>query len=128
MVLLNFSHPLTDEQLSQVEVLTGKHVERVIDVPVQVDHARPLVEQVRALVDAVGLSPEEWQTLPLLIVPPGYAPAAVTLLAELHGRVGYFPAIIRLRPVAGSTPTRYEVAEIINLQAARDTARERRKP
>ena len=31
--------------------------------------------------------------------------------------MGYFPAIIRVRPVAGSTPPTYEVAEIINLQA-----------
>jgi hypothetical protein len=57
---------------------------------------------------------------------PALAPAAAALLAELHGRMGYFPAIVRIRPVAGSTPPAYEVAEIINLQAVRDAARERR--
>jgi hypothetical protein len=51
---------------------------------------------------------------------------AVTLLAELHGRMGYFPAMLRLRPVTGSTPPRFEVAEIINLQTVRDRARSRR--
>jgi hypothetical protein len=55
--------------------------------------------------------------------PPGLAPATAALLAELHGRMGYFPSILRLRPVSGTTPTRYEVAEIINLQALRDAAR-----
>jgi hypothetical protein len=40
--------------------------------------------------------------------------------------MGYFPPVVRLRPVAGSLPPRYEVAEILNLQAIRDEARKRR--
>ena len=48
-------------------------------------------------------------------------------LAELHGRMGYFPASGRRRPLAGSLPPRFEVAEIINLQAVRDQARLRRR-
>ncbi len=76
--------------------------------------------------DEIGLSSVEWQTKPLIINPPGYAPAAVELLAELHGRMGHFPAVLRLRPVPESNPPQYEVAEIINLQAVRDQARERR--
>jgi hypothetical protein len=79
-----------------------------------------------ALVDSVDLAPSDWQTQPLLVVPPSLNFIAVTLLAELHGRMGYFPPVVRLRPVAGSTPTRYEVAEIINLQQVRDEARSRR--
>jgi hypothetical protein len=47
-------------------------------------------------------------------------------LAELHGRMGYFPPILRLRPVEGAIPPRFEVAEIINLQALRDAARKER--
>ena len=47
-------------------------------------------------------------------------------LAEGHSRIGYFPAIVRLRPLAGSLPPHFEVAEIINLQAVRDQARLRR--
>ena len=39
--------------------------------------------------------------------PPGLAQLALALIAELHGRCGYFPTIV-------------------NLQAARDTARARR--
>jgi hypothetical protein len=48
------------------------------------------------------------------------------LLAELHGRCGYFPAAVRLRPVPDSVPPRFEVAEIVNLQAVREKARGRR--
>lgn len=71
------------------------------------------------------LHSEEWQTHPLLINPPGYAPAAFVLLAELHGRIGHFPSLIRLRPKPGPVTT-YEVAELLNLQTIREEARLRR--
>lgn len=122
-LLLNFSHPLTPEQLAQVEALTGAAVERVIAVPAQFDVVQPFVPQVAAMLAAVPLTAEEWQTAPLLIVPPALNFITAVMLAELHGRMGYFPAIVRLRPVAGSLPPRFEVAEIINLQAVREQAR-----
>lgn len=126
MILLNFSHPLTPEQLRQVETLTGRQVERVVEVHSQIDPQEPLAAQVAALADQVGLSPTEWQTLPLLINPPSLNFIAIVLLAELHGRCGYFPAHLRLRPVQGSLPPQYEVAEVLDLQALRDTARRKR--
>jgi len=126
MIILNFAHPLTPEHRQQIEELAGQPIERVIDISSQIDQQQPLAAQVAALADQAGLSPAEWQTLPLLVNPPALNFTSVTLLAELHGRIGHFPTIVRLRPVAGSTPTRYEVAEVINLQAARDTARSRR--
>jgi hypothetical protein len=126
MILLNFSHPLTPTHLQQVEVLTGQPVERVVEVRSQIDPQESLAPQVTALADACSLSPEEWQTLPLVINPPSFSFIAVALLAELHGRMGYFPLCIRLRPVASSTLPKYEVAEILNLRALRDEARRRR--
>lgn len=126
MILLNFAHPLTAEHLAQVEAISGQTAERVIDAPAQFDHAQPFAAQVTALVDGLGLSPSEWQTLALLVNPPSLNVIAVTLLAELHGRMGYFPAVVRLRPVIGSTPPRFEVAEIVNLQTVRDSARSQR--
>jgi hypothetical protein len=47
-------------------------------------------------------------------------------MAELHGRMGYFPAVIRLKPIPDSLPPQFEFAEIINLQAVRDQARAQR--
>ncbi len=127
MLILNFSHPLTDAQLAQVTALADEPIIQTRDILTQLDPAQPFTQQVIALVESVGLTPPEWQTLPLLINPPSLNIIAVTLLAELHGRMGYFPAVLRLRPVAGSTPLRFEVAEIINLQAVRDVARARRQ-
>jgi hypothetical protein len=126
MLLLNFSHPITQEQLARIRELVGRDVESVITVPTQFDHGRPFVDQVRELLATVRLTPEQWQTVPMIINPPGLAPVTAILLAEIHGRSGYFPTILRLRPVAKTVPTQFEVAELINLQGVRDDARTQR--
>lgn len=125
ILLLNYAHPLTDDQLAQVGALLGERpAERRIAA--QVDRARPLAEVARDLADAAALAPDEWQTSALVINPPALAPVALALAAELHGRCGHFAAMLNIRPVAGAAPPRYEVAEIANLQAIRDQARTRR--
>lgn len=126
VILLNFAHPLTDDHRAQLAALAGRPMDRVLDVPVHIDETRPLAEQAADVLDQAGLTPREWQTQPLLVNLPGYAPAAAALLAELHGRMGHFPTIVRLRPVQNSPVTHYEVAEIVNLQAVRDAARRKR--
>ncbi len=126
MIILNFSHPLTDEQLSQITALTGQAVERVVEIPTHLDTEAPFGPQVAELVERAGLSPAEWQTLPLLVVPPALNFAAVLLIAELHGRMGYFPPCVRIKPVPG-VPPRYAVAEILDLQGQREGARGRRE-
>jgi hypothetical protein len=135
MILLNYSHPLTPAHLEQIELLTGKKIERVVEVHSQIDSQQPLAPQVVALADETKLTPLEWQSEELLINPPSLNFIAMTLLAEVHGRCGYFPAMLRTRPVLErrpdgtfqpTTPPRYEPAEVINLQAVRDEARKRR--
>jgi len=125
VLVLNYSHPLTEAQIATVAGIVGETPE-VRDLASQVDRARPLAEVARELADAAGLTPQEWQTTPLALNPPALAPVALALIAELHGRCGGFPAILNVRPVADSVPTRYEVAEVVNLQALRDAARRRR--
>jgi hypothetical protein len=126
MLLVNFGHPLTEAQLARIRERIGRDIERVIAVPTQFDHARPFDEQVRELLATLPLTPEQWQTTPLIINLPSLAPITAVLLAELHGRSGFFPTILRLRPVARSVPPQFEVAELLNLQAVRDAARSRR--
>src|SRR5947209_3155482 len=125
MLILNFTHPLTEEQQAQIEAIANTPIEEVRTDREQINQEKPLEPQIISIVDATGLSSEEWQTRPLLINPPGYAPAAFVLLAELHGRIGHFPSLIRLRPKAGPV-TAYEVAKLLNLQAIREMARKRR--
>lgn len=119
---LNFAHPLTEQQWKQIELLTGTSIKNVITIAAQINETEPLGSQIIKLIDATGLSVDEWNQRNILINLPGYAPAASLLLAEIHGRTGHFPTILRLRPKHGSV-TSYEVAEIINLQTFRDKAR-----
>jgi hypothetical protein len=126
MILLNFSHPLTPEQVAQVERLTGQPIDQTIALPVHFDNDQPFLPQLAALVSRIPLSPEALQTQPLVVNPPSLNFITAMLLAELHGRMGYFPPVLRLRPEAASLPPRYEVAEVLNLQAVRDHARSAR--
>ena len=126
MILINLSHPLTDEQRVSIEAQAGQPIDRVIERMAQFDMQQSFAGQVAALVDSLGLTPTGWQTEPILLVLPSLNFGAATILAELHGRCGYFPPVVRTRLVANSLPPRYEAAEIINLQAVRDTARGKR--
>ena len=126
MILLNFSHPITDPQRAQIEALIGSAVMREIAVMPQFDEQQPFTPQVEALLAAIPLSPDEWQSEPILVVLPSLNFIAAALLADLHGRMGYFPPVVRTRPVADSLPRRYEIAEILDLQAMREAARRTR--
>ncbi len=126
MLILNYAHPLTAEQQAQVEALVGAKISEVKQIKAQLNQVEPLLPQIVALVDAAGLSGEEWSSRALVVNPPSLNFVAIALLAELHGRMGYFPACLRLRPIEGSVPPRYEVAEVVNLQDIRNAARGRR--
>ena len=126
MIILNFSHPLIDEQLAQLESLTGRTIEDVREEQAHFENDHDYGPQVTTLVDQCELSAREWQTESILVVPPALNAIAVLVIAELHGRMGYFPPCVRLRPVEGSLPIRYEVAEVLDLQTQRDEARQRR--
>ncbi|NLG99953.1 MAG: hypothetical protein GX491_21555 [Chloroflexi bacterium] len=123
MILLNFSHPITPEQRAQAEALLDRPLDRVVELPVHFDGEQPFLPQLGELMARLPLSPAELQAEPLIVNLPSLNFIAGLLLAELHGRMGYFPPILRLRPVSDSLPPRYEVAEILNLQAVRDAAR-----
>lgn len=126
MILLNYAHPLTPQHLADIEKLTGRPVAGVVELHSQVDPQQPLAPQVMAMADAAALTPEQWQTEVILVNLPSLNHSAALLLAELHGRMGYFPPVLRLRPVKDAIPPRFAVAEILNLQAVREEARQRR--
>lgn len=126
MILLNFAHPMTSDQQAAIERLTGQSLVRVHQIGTQFDPDLSFREQLDTLLGTVPLTSEEWQTAPILLNLPSLNVIAGMLLAELHGRCGYFPGIVRLRLVPNSTPPRFEVAEMVNLQQIRDAARTRR--
>jgi hypothetical protein len=126
MILLNFSHPLTDPQRGQIRALTGQAIDRELAAMPQFDEQQPFDAQLASLLAQIDLTPAQWQGEPILVVLPSLNFIAATLLAELHGRMGYFPPVARTRPLAGSVPRQFEVAEILDLQALREAARGRR--
>ncbi|RKY95150.1 MAG: hypothetical protein DRQ06_04200 [Candidatus Hydrothermota bacterium] len=123
MLILNFSHPLTDEQKEQIEKISGQKIGEIRHIPTNFDNDKPFEPQVEELIRSCNLTSEEWQTLPILIVPPALNFIAVTLLAAIHGIMGYFPPIVRIKPVENTIPPRFEVAEIIDLKKIREKYR-----
>jgi hypothetical protein len=126
MLILNFSHPLTPSQQDQITAATGQPIARVLDLPTHFDEQQPFPPQLAALLTHIDLTPAQWQGEPILVVLPSLNFIAALLLAELHGRMGYFPPVVRTRPVADRVPRQYEVAEILDLQTIRETARRNR--
>lgn len=60
MILLNFSHPIVDEQQARISELAGAPLEEIRTIAVQIDHTQALDPQVRALVDSIELTSREW--------------------------------------------------------------------
>ena len=125
MILLNFSHPFTPSQLAEIESLTGQTISQLVEMTVQFENDQPFLDQFNQLMSDLTISPIELQTEPVLVNLPALNFIAALTLAELHGRMGYFPPIIRMRPTA-DIPPRFEVAEILNLNQIREDARRRR--
>ena len=126
MHILNFSHPLTESQRAEIEKAIGAPVDRITDAAVQFDVDQPFIEQVVRLIDGLEISSQQWQSETWLVMLPSLSAISAVVLAELHGRMGHFPAIIRLKPHSTAVGTSYAFAEIINLEALRQAARTRR--
>lgn len=126
MHILNFSHPLTQSQVAGIESLIQLKVENTMEVRVQFDTSKAFVPQVIEMLEGLNISPNQWQTESWLVMLPSLNFITAILLAELHGRMGRFPTIVRLRPAADLLVSTFEVAEIINLDSVRNAARTRR--
>ncbi len=126
MLILNFTHPLTDDQRQEIEALVGAKITAIVEIPSQINTTAPLAPQIEKMLDDTGFTPREWQTSSILVNLPSLNYSAATVLAQLHGRMGYFPPVLRLRPLTTKIPLRYTVSEILNLQAMREQARKKR--
>jgi hypothetical protein len=124
VVVINFSHPLTTDNLRQIEQLVAVPVSQVIDRPVQFDWDQSFADQARDLVAGIGISGEDWQRLPIVVNLPGLSTAAAAVIAELHGRTGSFPPVLLRR--RQDTFNQFAVTEILDLNAIRDAARHER--
>jgi len=127
-LILNFSgHPVLPGQKQTVERFMHWNISEVVDcVFGNVPEDQNFVSTITKAIERVKLSQEEWQTTSLVVIPAGYAAIWSVVLAELHGRLGYFPDVVRLRPASSGGGEKFEVAEIINLREVRHSSRDKR--
>ena len=127
-LVLNFSgHPVLQKQQKKIRNLMGWSNLEVIDVPIgTVNEDERFYKIAIQKTDSIGLRPNEWQTIPIVVIPSGYSPLWSALLAEIHGRLGHFPDVVRLRPAPQGEKEKFEVAEILDLRDIRHQARGKR--
>lgn len=127
ITLLNFTHPFDEPQIKQLEDKLGCFIEHVWpNTKAHFNLNMPLEPQISSMVDALGFTPEEWDVAGRFIVSlPGLSEPSAVLLAELHGRMGHFPTIVRRRKDDQDESGKYLFAEVINLSNIRDKARHR---
>jgi hypothetical protein len=127
-LVLNFSgHPVLPGQKQVIEKSMHWHSSEVLNFALgNVPEDHNFVSSIEEAVGKIPLSPEEWQTMPMVVIPAGYSAVWSVVLAELHGRLGYFPEVVRLRPAVPPATEKFEVAEIINLREVRHSSRDKR--
>lgn len=126
ITLMNFGHPLTAEQIQTTEEIIGQKIARIFELHVQLDPEQSVQPQIEKLIDSIS-DKLNFQIEPYLVNLPTFAIAAATVLAILHGRSGHFPSVLRIKPLKNVHPPKFVVAEIINLQAIREKARQNRR-
>lgn len=126
MIVLNFSHPLSALQLEQLEAISGELIDEVIVVDSFVDQTESLPAQVSHWINELEIDSSRWQSERWLVNLPALNVSTALVLAQLHGRMGYFPACVRIVPKQTAVSPKFLVAEVLNLQAVRNTARRNR--
>mgnify|MGYP000919500961 FL=1 len=125
MVLLNFAHSLAEEDLSAIAALAGRPPKNVVHVAPEFVGSLPLVPQVRKMVDTVGFSQKDWQNTSLLVCLPLDSAAAAIFVAEIAGRHGRTPTIVRF--VQDAQKGRLVPFEIISLHQVRKETNQSQK-
>ena len=127
-IVLNFSgHPVLPGQLKTIEKLLQWPATRVMDVQVgTIAEDKNFIPNIVKAIEKIDLSPVQWQTTSIVAIPAGYSAIWSVVLAEIHGRLGYFPDVVHLRPSSAVTGEKFEVAEIMNLRQVRHSSRDKR--
>lgn len=122
--VINFGHALTDEQIKELEALGYRIGIPNLGASFHLDDHAPFGPQVERILDSFGYSKAEWERVSntTLFVLPTHAEIAGIFLAQLHGRMGHFPRIIRR---TRGTDGGFHVVEVVDLQQLRNEQRAR---
>ncbi len=127
-LILNFSgHPVLSGQITTISKILDWPLSQVIDVQVgTIAEDKKFVDNILKVIEKIDLSAEQWQTANIVVISAGYSAIWSVLLAGIHGRIGYFPDVVHLRPGTIGSKEKFEVAEILNLREIRHSSRDKR--
>lgn len=131
MILINFSHSLSNVQLKQIEELSQKTVTNILELDANFDDQKPFLKQATTILENLTeiLKKESISEKSIadaggiVLNVPSYNYITALVLAGFEGLFGYLPTIVRNRRKLDSLPTEYEVAELIDLKSFRDELR-----
>lgn len=116
MKIINFSHPFTAEQLSDITAALGAEPE-VVDVPVRYDMDADLPAQALAYLKSACKPYEPYEDIVVR-----YPAMAGELMAVIcYGYLGYIPAQVVIRAAPGPI-RRFDFLKIENLTDVRNMA------
>jgi len=121
MLIINVGQSFRTDLKPAFEGAVAEPIE-VFDLEGEYDVNRPLSKQVVELVNKVPLSPQQWGQTSLMVYAPTPIVFASAVVAEMHGRMGYFPTACHTREL----PNGHAYFEFVNLQEVRNQARTRR--
>ncbi len=127
-LIMNFSgHPVLSGQIATINKMLEWPSSEVIDVQVgTIAEDNKFISNILNVIEKIDLSPEQWQSANIVVIAAGYSAIWSVLLAGMHGRLGYFPDVVHLRPAYAVSNEKFEVAEIMNLREVRHLSREKR--
>lgn len=128
MIILNFSHPLTQEQKEQIRQKAGIskndwNNSRVIRVNCYINIEKDLPRQINQILENI---PNYVWNGHVMIVPPPIAHSAILISIGIRERCGYYPQAIRIKRVTKSLPPKFVVAEVIDLNNFKEKSRSMR--
>jgi hypothetical protein len=115
MKVLNFAHPITESQLTELATLLYEEVEflDVVDISVQIDFRQDIKEQIDQILNNCSV---EWDAEDYVVRLPGMSFAAAMIVVEIYKRSEFFPQIIILARDETSAVPAFYVKEVVDLE------------
>ncbi len=117
ITIINFSHPVQNNRPDIEAIVADEY--QVFSVAVQLDQNAPsLAAQIAdCIVEAKAKAGGNIRNIDCIIL-PGLAVGAV-MIVEAFCQSGYIPNILRMAPVKGALPPRFEAVEVVRLRQPR---------
>ena len=120
--VLNFGHELSFQAKEQLSLKFGQCNE--IMITFAIDRRRPVIQEVSRIVETSVPQSILAGTQPFVVALPSLSIGVSTLLAYLHGRIGYFPKVLDL--MRDKQLGVFLINDIIDLEYERSRARRKR--